>query len=97
MPSLLNCTPIYIPPVDYKTLYHEKFADKKMTPHQKMDQNCKYAIKIAKKLQNDNKFEEAIHYYEEALKLGGNRFYISGGIDYCKRILGAYERPRSIF
>lgn len=83
---------IYTPSVDYKKLYHEKFSDKKMDPYQKMDQNCKYALKIAEKLKDDNKFEEAIYYYEEALKLGGNKYHINGCLYHCKRILNSYQR-----
>lgn len=98
MPLRFNYGTIYVPPVEYKKLYHDKFSDKKkMDPYEKMEENCKYAIKIAEKLVEDCKYEEAIHYYEEALKLGGNKWYINNGLSKCRNMLRAFQKPRLIF
>jgi hypothetical protein len=77
--------PVYTPPVNYKQEYFTKFAPHELDPREVMRKNCKYAIKIAHHLFNSGDYVLAIHYYEEAIKLGGNTKMINLEIGSCKR------------
>lgn len=76
---------IYIPPVSYKKLYYEKYDEESKNPYDIMNENCKYVLKIAHKLEKDGKYKEAIFYYRESIKLGGNYDMIILDIGSCQR------------
>jgi hypothetical protein len=79
--------PVYTPPVNYKQEYFTKFAPHMIDPREVMRENCEYAIKIANHLYNSGNYSSAIHYYEEAIKLGGNTKMLNLEINRCKRYI----------
>lgn len=70
--------------VSYKKLYYEKYDEIPKNKNELMDQNCKYALKIANKLEKEGKLTEAINFYKEAIKFGGNYDVIILDIGYCE-------------
>jgi tetratricopeptide (TPR) repeat protein len=93
--------PIYTPPISYRDLYYKAYSPDERSPRDIMQENLKYSLKIAKKLFSREKYEDAIHFYEEALKLGGNRRVITDEICNCRQRLniidGVYNKKNLPF
>ena len=90
---LISYTPVYTPKVSYRNLYYTKFAEK--SPREMMSENLKYALKIADKLYDQEKYSEAKHYYNEAILLGGNSRMISLTIDECDRRMNYHVNKKN--
>jgi hypothetical protein len=83
--SLIPFTPVYTPSVSFRELYYKNYSPNEKTPRDMMRENLKYSLKIAEKLVSQEKYKDAIYFYEEAIKLGGNERMIRFSIYDCER------------
>ena len=78
-------SPLYIAPVSYRDLYYNHYAKDEKSQRDIMEENCKYALKIAYKLHAQEKYLEAKYYFEESIKCGSNKRMIWMMIADCER------------